>query len=61
MIVLSGASASGKTEAAKMLTSKYGIVKAITTTTRPMRVNEVDGFYTLSTFILALHPPVDFL
>ena len=43
MIVLSGASASGKTEAAKMLTSKYGIVKAITTTTRPMRVNEVDG------------------
>ena len=43
MIVLSGASASGKTEAAKMLMSKYGIMKAITTTTRPMRVNEVDG------------------
>lgn len=43
MIVLSGASASGKTEAAKMLTSKYGIVKAITTTTRPMRVHEIDG------------------
>ena len=43
MIVLSGASASGKTEAAKMLTQKYGIVKAITTTTRPMRCNEVSG------------------
>ena len=43
MIVLSGASASGKTEAAKMLTAKYGIVKAITTTTRPMRLHEKDG------------------
>ena len=43
MIVLSGASASGKTEAAKMLMSKYGIMKAITTTTRAMRCNEVNG------------------
>ena len=43
MIVLSGASASGKTEAAKMLMSKYGIQKAITTTTRAMRKNEVNG------------------
>ena len=43
MIVLSGASASGKTEAAKMLMSKYGIQKAITTTTRNMRQNEVNG------------------
>ena len=43
MIVLSGASASGKTEVAKMLASKYGITKVITTTTRPMRVGEVDG------------------
>lgn len=43
MIVLSGASASGKTEVAKMLASKYGIVKVITTTTRPMRVGEVNG------------------
>ena len=43
MIVLSGASASGKTEAAKMLMSKYGIQKAITTTTRPMRVKEQNG------------------
>lgn len=43
MIVLSGASASGKTEVAKMLASKYGITKVITTTTRPMRVGEVNG------------------
>ena len=43
MIVLAGASASGKTEAAKLLASKYGITKVITTTTRPMRVGEVNG------------------
>jgi len=43
MIVLSGASASGKTEVAKVLAAKYGIVKMITTTTRPIRINEVDG------------------
>ena len=43
MIVLSGASASGKTEVAKILAAKYGLIKVITTTTRPMRVGEVDG------------------
>ena len=43
MIVLSGASASGKTEVAKLLASKYGIVKVITTTTRKMRIHEADG------------------
>lgn len=43
MIVLVGASASGKTEVAKMLAKKYGIVKMITTTTRAIRCNEVDG------------------
>lgn len=43
MIVLAGASASGKTEVAKALASKYGITKTITTTTRPMRQGEVDG------------------
>lgn len=43
MIVLAGASASGKTEVAKELAKKYGITKVITTTTRSMRVNEVDG------------------
>ncbi len=43
MIVLAGASASGKTEAAKVLATKYGITKVITTTTRGMRQNEIDG------------------
>lgn len=43
MIVLAGASASGKTEVAKELAKKYGITKVITTTTRSMRINEVDG------------------
>ena len=43
MIVLAGASASGKTEVAKMLSSKYGIVKVITTTTRDMRIGEANG------------------
>ena len=42
MIVLAGASASGKTEVAKLLAKKYGIVKIITTTTREKRVGEVD-------------------
>lgn len=43
MIVLAGASASGKTEVAKALAKKYGIIKAITTTTREKRDGEVDG------------------
>lgn len=43
MIVLSGASASGKTEVAKLLAAKYGITKVITTTTRAMRSGEVNG------------------
>lgn len=43
MIVLAGASASGKTEVAKILASKYGIKKIVTTTTRDKRNNEVDG------------------
>ena len=43
MIVLAGASASGKTEVAKMLAKKYGITKVITTTTRPKRHGEEDG------------------
>jgi guanylate kinase len=40
MIVLVGASASGKTELAKMLFNKYGYKKCITTTTRKPRDNE---------------------
>lgn len=43
MIVLSGASASGKTEVAKLLAKDHGITKIITTTTRPMRNGEVNG------------------
>lgn len=43
MIVLAGASASGKTEIAKKLYQAYGYTKCITTTTRNPRLNEVDG------------------
>lgn len=43
MIVITGASASGKTETAKELTKLYGIVKVVTHTTRPIRVGEVNG------------------
>lgn len=43
MIVLAGASASGKTEVAKELAKRYGITKVITTTTRNIRVGEVNG------------------
>jgi guanylate kinase len=40
MIILTGPSASGKTEIAKILLQKYGIHKVITHTTRPMRKTE---------------------
>jgi Guanylate kinase len=43
MILLVGASASGKTEIAKYLRAKYGIVKAITHTSRAPRLGEKDG------------------
>lgn len=43
MIILLGASASGKTEAAKYLASHYGIQKAITHTTRAPRIGERNG------------------
>lgn len=43
MIVLAGASASGKTEVAKFLQKIYKITKIITTTTRLPRLNEVNG------------------
>lgn len=42
MILLVGASASGKTEVAKLLKRKYGVKKVVTHTTRPMRVGETD-------------------
>ena len=43
MIVLCGASASGKTVTALDLQKRHGLVKAITTTTRDKRVGETDG------------------
>jgi guanylate kinase len=43
MIVLVGASASGKTELAKILYQHYGYTKCITTTTRTPRMHEKDG------------------
>jgi guanylate kinase len=43
MIVLMGASASGKTEVAKMLGTLFSVKKVVTHTTREMRVNEENG------------------
>ena len=43
MLVMIGASASGKTEAAKQIINKYGFEKMITYTTRSMRPGEVNG------------------
>ncbi len=43
MILLIGASASGKTEIAHRLSSAYGIAKAITHTSRPLRKGEKNG------------------
>ena len=41
MIVLTGASASGKTEVVKLLKIKYGIDKVVTHTTREIRSLEI--------------------
>jgi guanylate kinase len=41
MIILTGPSASGKTEIAKILFQKYGIKKVVTHTTRPIRPTEI--------------------
>lgn len=43
MLVMIGASASGKTEIAKLLIKKYGFSKLVTYTTREMREGEIDG------------------
>lgn len=43
MIIITGASATGKTVTALELQKKYGLKKAITTTTRQKRINEQDG------------------
>lgn len=42
MIVIIGASASGKTEISKILQKKYNYKKLVTTTTRPIRHNETN-------------------
>lgn len=42
MIVIIGASASGKTEISKILQNNFNYKKCITTTTRPMRTGEVN-------------------
>jgi len=55
MLIMTGASASGKTEIAKILIQKHGFQKMITYTTRPMRDNEKNGldyhFITIEDFI----------
>ncbi len=43
MLVLIGASASGKTEIAKILIAKYKFKKLVTYTTRKIREGEIDG------------------
>lgn len=43
MLILIGASASGKTEVAKTLAKKYNITKIVTYTTRIPRINETNG------------------
>jgi len=44
MLVLIGPSASGKTESAKIMINRYPISRVVTSTTRPKRINEIDGF-----------------
>ncbi|XMB72847.1 hypothetical protein RJI07_02800 [Mycoplasmatota bacterium WC30] len=44
MLVLLGPSASGKTESAKIMINRYPISRVVTSTTRPKRISEVDGF-----------------
>lgn len=55
MIVIIGASASGKTEIAKILSNKYKYKKSVTTTTREIRSSETEGvdyhFLKMDTFI----------
>lgn len=44
MLVLIGPSASGKTESAKIMINRYPISRVVTCTTRPKRLNEIEGF-----------------
>lgn len=54
MIILVGPSASGKSVVAKYLTNELGYKKFVTSTTRPIRVGEINGidynFLTIDTF-----------
>lgn len=54
MMILVGPSASGKTEVATILISKYNMKRMVTYTTRPIRVNEINGvsynFVTINEF-----------
>mgnify|MGYP004697379799 CR=1 FL=1 len=43
MLVLIGPSASGKTEVANILIKKYQLRRMVTYTTRPIRINEING------------------
>lgn len=43
MLIIVGPSASGKTQIVFELTKKYGLKKMVTYTTRPKRINEIDG------------------
>ncbi|MCI1244445.1 MAG: AAA family ATPase [Bacilli bacterium] len=64
MIILTGASASGKTEIARLLAKKYGIVKAVTHTSRPPRKGErngVDYFFVTKEEFRALKERGDFV
>ena len=55
MLILIGPSASGKTEVAKILISKYGMQRLVTYTTRKMRTGEIGGrdyhFVTVEEFL----------
>ncbi len=44
MLILLGPSASGKTESAKIMINRYPISRVVTCTTRPKRINEIEGF-----------------
>lgn len=43
MMILVGPSASGKTEVAAILIKKYNMKRMVTYTTRPIRINEING------------------
>lgn len=45
MLVIVGASASGKTEIANALVTQYAYIKSVTTTTRQRRVHEMDHIH----------------